>query len=252
MPWNMRSRQTRTSLRWQGIHLPILIIEEPRSDTRVSIGKTAAYLRMPFQAPREYKQEKLIWAKKWLLETLTEKPALAQRWKNKEYRSGQVIRTAFKNFTLHLTTNKGKSTGTVHVDQNQLVLSLPKLEENDYYTRDFITTLISRGISSDLLPEFSGRVHTYNKKFYREDINSIRLKYVHSRWGSCATNGNLNFSSKILLAPTSVMDHIIIHELAHLKEMNHGPRFWKWVEKGDPDFRKNEAWLAKHGDRLDF
>jgi predicted metal-dependent hydrolase len=95
-------------------------------------------------------------------------------------------------------------------------------------------------------------VHAYNKKFYKEPINSIRLKYTHSRWGSCATNGNLNFSTKILLAPVNIMDHIIIHELAHLKEMNHGPKFWKWVEKGDPDFEKHEAWLRKHGDRLDF
>jgi len=248
----MPSRQTRTSVRWQGIHLPLLIIEEPRYDTRVSIGKTSAYLRMPYTANKEYKQEKLIWAKKWLLETLIEKPDLAQRWKNKEYRSGQTIKTAFKNYILHLSTTKAKNTGTVHVDESNLILHLPQLNEDDYYTREFITTLISRGICSDLLPEFSARVHAYNKVHYKEKINSIRLKYVHSRWGSCATNGNLNFSSKILLAPAHIMDSVIVHELAHLKEMNHGDRFWKWVEKGDPDYLKHEAWLKKYGDRLDF
>ena len=248
----MRSRHTKTSVRWQGIHLPLLIIEEPRYDTRVSIGKTSAYLRMPYSANREYKQEKLIWAKKWLLETLIEKPALAQRWKNKEYRSGQTIKTVFKNFTLHLSTGKAKTTGTVHVEDSNLILKLPRLKEDDYYTRDFITTLISRGISSELLPEFSSRVHDYNKLYYREKINSIRLKYVHSRWGSCATNGNLNFSSKLLLAPVNIMDSVIVHELAHLKEMNHGDRFWKWVEKGDPEYLKHEVWLKKWGDKLDF
>ncbi|HEY3385936.1 MAG TPA: M48 family metallopeptidase [Saprospiraceae bacterium] len=248
----MRSRQTRTSVRWQGIHLPLLIIEEPRIDTRVSIGKTSAYLRIPYTAPREFKHEKLIWAKKWLLETLTEKPALAQRWKSKEYRTGQVIRTAFKNFILHLSTNNARTTGTVHVDDDHLILSLPKLDADDYYTRDFIAALISKGISHDLLPHFTERVHMYNRMHIRERINSVRLKYIHSRWGSCANSGNLNFSTKILLAPTQIMDHIIIHELAHLKEMNHGPRFWKWVEKGDPDYLKNEAWLKKNGDKLDF
>ena len=248
----MHNRQTHTSVRWQGIHLPLLIIEERRIDTRVSIGKTSAYLRLPYTAPKEFKQEKLIWAKKWLLETLSEKPELAQRWKNKEYRTGQIIKTALKNYELHLATNKAKSSGSVHVEQDQLILSLPKLEENDYYTRDFITSLISRGISSDLLPDFTERVHEYNRHFIKERINSVRLKYIHSRWGSCANSGNLNFSTKILLAPTHIMDHIIIHELSHLKEMNHGPRFWKWVEKGDPEYLKNEAWLKKHGDRLDF
>jgi predicted metal-dependent hydrolase len=248
----MPNRQTHTSVRWQGIHLPLLIIEEPRTDTRVSIGRTSAYLRIPYTAPKEFKQEKLIWAKKWILETLQEKPDLAQRWKNKEYHSGQIIRTAFKNYTLELSTNRAKNTGTVKIEGNQLFLNLPNLEEGDYYTRDFITSLISRGISSDLLDEFSERVHLYNRMHYRERINSIRLKYTHSRWGSCAVSGNMNFSTKIIIAPVNIMDHIIIHELAHLKEMNHGPRFWKWVEKADPDFLKHESWLKKYGDRLDF
>ena len=248
----MPSRQTRTSVRWEGIHLPLLIIEESRHDARVSIGKTSAYLRIPYTAPTAFKHEKLTWAKKWILETLTEKPDLAQRWRNKEYRTGQVIKTPFKNYTLQLSTNKAKSTGTIHAEENNLILSLPKLADDEYYTRDFITGLISRGIAGDIHAEFSERVHAYNKKFYKEPINSIRLKYTHSRWGSCATNGNLNFSTKILLAPVNIMDHIIIHELAHLKEMNHGPRFWKWVEKGDPDYEKHETWLRKHGDRLDF
>jgi predicted metal-dependent hydrolase len=248
----MPSRQTRTSVRWQGIHLPLLIIEEPRTDARVSIGKSSAYLRIPYTAPREFKHEKLTWAKKWILETLQEKPDLAQRWKSKEYRSGQVIRTAFKHYVLDLSTNKGYSTGSVNIDGNKLMLSLPKLREDDYYTRDFITSLISRGISGDILDDFTDRVVAFNKKYFREKIASIKLRYTHSRWGSCASNGHLNFSSRIILAPEHIMNHIIIHELSHLKEMNHGPRFWKWVEKADPDYLRHEAWLRKHGDRLDF
>lgn len=248
----MPSRQTHTSVRWQGIHLPLLIIEESRNDTRVSIGRTTAYLRMPYTAPKEFKQEKLIWAKKWILETLQEKPDLAQRWKNKEYHSGQIIKTAFKNYTLELSTNRAKSTGTAYVDGHQLFINLPTLENGDYYTRDFITGLLSRGISADLIEPFSERVHMFNKMHFREKIKSVKMKYLHSRWGSCAMSGNLNFSTKIILAPLEIMDHVIIHELAHLKEMNHGPRFWRWVEKADPDYVKHERWLKKYGDRLDF
>jgi predicted metal-dependent hydrolase len=248
----MRNRQTRTSLRWNGIHLPLLIIEEKRVDARVSIGKSSAYLRIPYTAPKAFKHEKLIWAKKWLLETLTEKPEMAQRWKNKEYHSGQEIKTVFKTFVLELKTNQARAKGTVHIKGNQLILALPKLGEEEYYTRDFVATLISKGISADVLPAFSERVHGFNLRYFNGAINQIKLKYLHSRWGSCAYSGNLNFSSKLLLAPTHIMDHIIIHELAHLKEMNHGPRFWKWVAKADPDYRTHEAWLHTHGDKLDF
>jgi hypothetical protein len=48
------------------------------------------------------------------------------------------------------------------------------------------------------------------------------------------------------------MDHIIIHELAHLKELNHSDRFWKWVEKADPNYKRHAKWLSVHGDKLDF
>jgi predicted metal-dependent hydrolase len=248
----MPSRQTRTSLRFHDIHVPLLIIEESRKDARVSLGQSAAYLRIPYTAPREFKQEKLVWAKKWLLEILQEKPGLAERWRNKEYHSGMVIKTALKSYVLDLSTNQNRSTGTAKVDGNDLILRLPRLDAGEYYTRDDIASLISRGIAADLLPEFSERVHAYNRAFYRETIASIRLKYTHSRWGSCAFNGNLNFSTKILLAPEHIMDHIIIHELAHLKELNHSDRFWKWVEKADPQYKRHAKWLSVHGDKLDF
>lgn len=248
----MPSRQTRTSLRFQDIHVPLLIIEEPRKDARVSLGQSAAYLRIPYTAPREFKQEKLVWAKKWLLEILQEKPGLAERWRNKEYHSGMVIKTALKSFVLDLSTNENRTTGTAKVNGNALILRLPRLASGEYYTRNDIASLISRGIAADLLPEFSERVHAYNRTYYREKIAGIRLKYTHSRWGSCAASGNLNFSTKILLAPAHIMDHIIIHELAHLKELNHSDRFWKWVEKADPNYKRHGKWLSVHGDKLDF
>jgi len=248
----MPSRQTRVSFRFRDIHVPLLIIEESRRDTRVSLGQSAAYLRIPYTAPRAFKQEKLVWAKQWLLEILEEKPGLAERWRNKEYHSGMVIKTALKQYTLDLSFNDNRVTGTARADGKNLVLRLPKLASGEYFTRDDVASLISRGIAIDLLPEFSERVHAYNKQFYRERINDIKLKYTHSRWGSCAANGNLNFSTKILLAPEKIMDHIIIHELAHLKELNHSPRFWKWVEKADPDYKRHAKWLNTHGDKLDF
>jgi hypothetical protein len=60
------------------------------------LEKTSAYLRMPYTAPREYKQEKLIWAKKWLLETLSEKPDLAQRWKTKNIVQDKLLKQLLK------------------------------------------------------------------------------------------------------------------------------------------------------------
>ena len=74
------------------------------------------------------------------------------------------------------------------------------------------------------------KVAYWNRKI-NLPINSIRVKRVRSMWGSCSSQGNLNFNYKILFVPKKVADSIVVHELCHLKEMNHSPKFWKLVDE---------------------
>jgi hypothetical protein len=62
-------------------------------------------------------------------------------------------------------------------------------------------------------------------------FNRISIKNLSSRWGSCSTKGNLNFNYRMIYLPNNLIDYIIIHELCHLKEMNHSQRFWKLVSE---------------------
>jgi predicted metal-dependent hydrolase len=82
----------------------------------------------------------------------------------------------------------------------------------------------------------------YWNSFYNFKYREVRIKNTKSRWGSCSKRGNLNFNYKLALIPERLADYVIVHELCHLKEMNHGPKFWKLVEKAMPDFleRKKE------------
>ena len=68
-----------------------------------------------------------------------------------------------------------------------------------------------------------------------------------SRWGSCSTSGMLSFSWRLILAPPIVLDYVAAHEVAHLGEMNHGPRFWALVRKTMPGMDTAKGWLLKHG-----
>lgn len=68
-----------------------------------------------------------------------------------------------------------------------------------------------------------------------------------SRWGSCSTSGMLSFSWRLVLAPPIVLDYVAAHEVAHLAEMNHGPRFWALVRKTMSDMDLAKTWLLKHG-----
>lgn len=78
-------------------------------------------------------------------------------------------------------------------------------------------------------------------------INKIAIKDTVSRWGSCSSDKNININWRLALAPTSVMDYVIIHELCHTKEMNHSERFWSLVEKCMPDYKVYDFWLRSHG-----
>ena len=66
-------------------------------------------------------------------------------------------------------------------------------------------------------------------------------------WGSCSAKGDISFNWRIILAPHSVVDYVVVHELCHLLEHNHSPKFWKEVERYVPDWRNQRDWL-KHNE----
>jgi predicted metal-dependent hydrolase len=79
---------------------------------------------------------------------------------------------------------------------------------------------------------------------------SIAIKDMRSRWGSCSSDGRLNFSWRLVCAPPFALDYVAAHEVAHLKEMNHSSRFWKQVERCVPGWAKARRWLQERGSAL--
>ena len=77
----------------------------------------------------------------------------------------------------------------------------------------------------------------------------ITIRDQKTRWGSCSSGGNLNFNWRLLLMPERVMDYVIVHELAHRREMNHSAAFWQIVETYLPDYRERRQWLKENGNR---
>ncbi len=74
----------------------------------------------------------------------------------------------------------------------------------------------------------------------------ITIRMQKSRWGSCSGKGNLNFNCLLMRTPETIIDYVVVHELCHLKEMNHSPKFWAEVEKILPDYKDRRKWLKDH------
>ena len=98
--------------------------------------------------------------------------------------------------------------------------------------------------------ELAGRARACALRI-EKPVLRVGVRDTKSRWGSCSTNGALSFSWRLVLAPEAVVDYVVAHEVAHLVEHNHGPRFWRLTQSLLPvDMAPQRAWLKRHRNRL--
>lgn len=79
------------------------------------------------------------------------------------------------------------------------------------------------------------------------DFSSVKITSAKTRWGSCSGKNDIRFTFRLLYAPKAVVDYVIVHELAHIKEKNHSKAFWSVVERYIPDYKERRKWLKLHG-----
>ena len=89
------------------------------------------------------------------------------------------------------------------------------------------------------------KVEFFNQH-YGLEYKRIFIKNQKTRWGSCSSKGNLNFNYRIATLPAELQDYLIVHELCHLREMNHGANFWKLVEEQIPDYKLLSKQLRRY------
>jgi hypothetical protein len=75
---------------------------------------------------------------------------------------------------------------------------------------------------------------------------SVRITDARQRWGSCTCRGGLNFSWRLIQAPLSIVDYVIVHELVHLRQPDHSRKFWAQVEAQMPDYQRRRNWLREN------
>ncbi len=103
----------------------------------------------------------------------------------------------------------------------------------DFLKREARRTLEARSVA------FAARIGARPRR--------IAVRDTASRWGSCSVTKSISYSWRLIFAPSFVLDYVVAHEVAHLREMNHGPRFWRLVRSLVPDIDVPQAWLKKNG-----
>lgn len=126
---------------------------------------------------------------------------------------------------------------------DKFYFGLPNIEKSEFYLESWYKQQARKIILE--------RVYLYSTRFGLR-FNSVTVGKVAAttRWGSCSSDKNLNFNWKLIMAPLSVIDFVVVHELAHLSELNHSRSFWENVRKMLPLYREYRTWLKRNGHLL--
>jgi predicted metal-dependent hydrolase len=212
------------------------LVREKRKTLSLQITKDArvvvkAPLLMPDFMIKNFLNEKQDWIRKKIIPIMN-----TQEIRNKKYTEGEKYLYLGRIYTLKF----GNYTSVKIEDEFILfpiALVFRAQKELKSWFQKEAKDLITRRVQSHSIQ--------MNTKY-----TSIFFSDTASKWGTCFPNNSLQFNWRLIMAPIFVLDYVVIHELAHTMEKNHGERFWKIVEKYTPAFKTHRKWLSQNGHLL--
>lgn len=156
-----------------------------------------------------------------------------------------------------------RKTIALQVKNSQLIVKAPFFVTKTYImnfidkNKKWIESRLSQQVKSLIDPnkieEYKKQAREYIPKRvekiaekYGYNYNKIKITSAKTRWWSCTSQKNLNFTFRLILTPPEIIDYVICHELSHLKQMNHSRQFWNNVSIMDKDYKKHDQWLKQN------
>jgi predicted metal-dependent hydrolase len=189
-------------------------------------------VRAPHRVPQAYIDAMIREKSGWILKKMAEMRERPQA-PVREFGEGEVFWFLGRQYPLHYTDDAGGS--IVRTDR----LCVPRALLPD------IRNAIPRWYAEEAKKEIHARC-MYFSMMTGYAPTSLRITGARTRWGSCTYKGGLNFSWRLVQAPLSIVDYVIVHELVHLRQHDHSKRFWEKVEALMPDYRERREWLREN------
>lgn len=248
-----KTHEVRTTLELAaGLIVPVRIItERGRRAVMASVRQRAVYIRLPHGLPASDREARIAEMIAWARKTAREKPTAFAHLIPPPVAAAYTFALGDRTHTIEVERHALAHHKIVATGEATLRVSLSTCGPAQRVTR-VIPKLLAKHFAARELERVARRVHELNAAHFGRRIRQVRLSDTYTRWGSCSHRGNINLATRLLLAPAEVLDAVIIHELAHLVEANHSPRFWAEVARVLPDYQIYDAWLREHGNALRF
>ncbi len=229
---------------YRGNFYEYTVVRSKRKTFAISVGPDKGIVvKIPLYFPAA-DVEKLVMEKAaWIAEKYGQ---MKEQQKDRPvhfFESGEVFYYRGTGLVLNLIINRDRKRIMVKKQAGTLLVVVPVAE------KIAIKAAIEKWYRECAREVITDKV-TYFQQFIGKPIGEIRIKEQKSRWGSCSSQGNLNFNWKIVMAPDEIIDYLVVHELCHRLHMNHSKEFWDSVGKIIPDYKKREQWLKENGNLL--
>jgi len=222
-----------------------LIPRPRRKSATILIKDDKVRVLVPSSVSQERVQEFVRSKAQWIREKLRHNLEVRDSLRPKEYVDGETFSYLGQNYYLKVLDGKPDKASQrdgcflVHVQnpisgetRDRLIVS----QLTEWYLEKAAVVIEER------VNRFSAQIAVGPRK--------IRIKNYRSRWGSCNARGEVSFNWRIIMAPQRVIDYVVVHELCHLKLLNHSKDYWKLLGKVMSDYKESRAWLKKNGRML--
>jgi len=206
---------------------------------RVSVSESGVSLTIPYGYPPRDGEAFLIHNAEWVLGQLEKHRRHAARVGQKYLPADVILLRGVPTHIVVLEEPERKARIRVNEERGNLILRIPAGH------RELIPTGLENHLREMARDQIEACVATQGRRMGVRP-KSIVIRDQRTRWGSCSSSGTLSFNWRLIMVPPTVLEYVVIHELAHMIHPNHSNVYWSYVSQYYPAFKEARAWLRKN------
>ncbi len=199
----------------------------------------------PFGVEKEFILDKVKSNASWIIKKQNEINSIQNKKVKRSIVNGEKFMYLGRNYSLEVVYNNDISNINVKLFKGKLVVNT--------YTSDevIIKKALELWYREKALLKIKEKIDHY-QPYFECEVGSIKVKEQKRRWASCTFKNDILFNWRCIMAPSDILDYIVVHEMCHMKHKNHSKDYWKSVYSILPDYELRHKWLKENGIKLDL